>query len=265
MISGLIVTLTAGCVVTGCALLFDRPDAVTGEGLALLAGGGLVAPGIARWASIWGLERLGPSVSVPIQHGAHPLFAIIGATVLLGEDVGVLRLVGVAAIVIGGVRLSRQPSEKRGEDLSSRLRSYVRPGIVYPLIAGASYAVSNMFLKNGLDEIPHPTFGAIVATGAALLFWLMVGLPSESVRRGLRPGKGLKWFAFAGILVGFAFLSLNRALEDGDVSLVSPIIASQPLAVFLLSYWFLKGIEKVTLETILAGSLIVAGAILVAA
>lgn len=266
VVSGLIVTLTTSCIVTGCALLLDPPDAVTTRGIALLAGGGLVAPGIARWASIWGLKRLGPSVSVPIQHGAHPLLAVLGATAFLGEHVGLPRVLGVAAIVLGGMQLSRRPVALRGvKDRPPGVRGYLRPGIVYPLIAGASYAISNMLLKEGLNDIPFPTFASTIATGVALLFWLAIGLRSEPVRQGLRVGKGLRWFAFAGILVGFAFLSLNRALEDGDVSLVSPIIASQPLAVFLLSHFFLKGIERLTLGTVLAGSLVVAGAILVAA
>ncbi|MEO8323816.1 MAG: DMT family transporter [Actinomycetota bacterium] len=249
--------------VTVIAVVLDPPSTVTVRGVVLLVIGGLVAPGLARWASITGLSHLGPSVAVPIQHGAHPLFAVIGATLLLQETVAPPRFLGVAAIIVGGVQLSRRPATLAVEGGGSEApNTHFRPGIIYPLMAGAAYAVSNMLIKEGLNEIPFPTFGAFLGTGVSLLLWIILGTRSGKIGGHLL-GRELKWFYLAGACVGIAFLTLNRALQDGDVSLVSPIIASQPLAVLLLSHMFLKGIDTITWQTIAAALLVVAGAILV--
>jgi uncharacterized membrane protein len=45
--------------------------------------------------------------------------------------------------------------------------------------------------------------------------------------------------------------------------LVSPILATQPLLVFVFSRLALRGLESIHLRTVLQGSLVVAGTVLV--
>jgi len=68
----------------------------------------------------------------------------------------------------------------------------------------------------------------------------------------------------SGVLAGTALLCLSTALRRGDVTLVSPVLASQPLMVFILSRLLLRDLERLQMATVLAGCSIVAGTLLVA-
>jgi uncharacterized membrane protein len=63
--------------------------------------------------------------------------------------------------------------------------------------------------------------------------------------------------------MGAAILLLFHALARGDVSLVSPVIGTQPLFVMVLSAMILRHLERRDRSTILAASIVVIGTILV--
>jgi uncharacterized membrane protein len=139
-----------------------------------------------------------------------------------------------------------------------------RPGIVFPIISGTSFALSDVLKKQGLNEAADPTFGAMVAIGTALAVWLAATLSSAKLRSSLELGPGRWLFVVSGTLTALALISLFHALERGNVSVVGPITSSSPLAVFALSAIFLTDLETVTRRTVLAGGAVVIGASFVA-
>ncbi len=120
-----------------------------------------------------------------------------------------------------------------------------------------------MIRKQALERQDDPTFGAMVAVGTAAVLWLLAPALLPQVRSRLRAGPHARWFALSGVLTSFAMLSQFHALNQGDVSDVSPIVGAQPLVVFSLSALFLRGLERVTPATIAGGIAIVAGTIMV--
>lgn len=266
--AGLLIQLGAAFVVVLAALLLDPPVSISVPAVAVFAAAGLIAPGTARATALAGVDRLGPSVAVPIQQGTRPILTVALAAVVLGETIGVLQLIGVAAIAFGGWKLSRAPSAAEttpadGDPLGGSPSRTFRPGVIFPLITAVCYAASDVIVKVALGRFPSPTIGAAIGIGAALVVWAVAAGAIPSVRGSLRFGRNARWFIASGSFMGAAILLMFHALQGAAASVVGPIIATQTMFVFLLSTILLRQLERVTLETVISGSAVVAGTVLV--
>jgi drug/metabolite transporter (DMT)-like permease len=265
--AGLLIQLGAAFVVVLAALLLDPPVSISVPAIAVFAAAGLIAPGTARATALAGVDRLGPSVAVPIQQGTRPILTVALAAVVLGETIGVVQLIGVAAIAFGGWKLSHAPSAAEtttadGDALVGSSRTF-RPGVIFPLITAVCYAASDVIVKVALGRFPSPTIGAAIGIGAALIIWVVAAGAIPSVRGSLRFGPNARWFIASGSFMGAAILLMFHALQGAAASVVGPIIATQTMFVFLLSTLLLRQLERVTLETVISGSAVVAGTVLV--
>jgi drug/metabolite transporter (DMT)-like permease len=274
-------------VIVGCAwvvvmipMLLDPPDTVSARAVVFFAISGLFAPAISRAAALGGVRALGPSISVPIQQGLRPLIVVPAAVIVLNETFGWTRLIGLAAIVTGGWILSRNPpgaGEPAFEALVApgrgagqpatavhRRRSTrrFRPGIAFPIAAAIGYATSDLLVKIGLGGGSDPVYAAPLSIGVGFLVWAVAHV-FRPVRRRFRLGTDVGWLVLAGAFMGMAILLLFHALARGDVSLVAPVIGTQPLFVMLLSAILLRHLEVRDRTTILAASVVVVGTILV--
>jgi drug/metabolite transporter (DMT)-like permease len=271
--ASLVVSLGCAWVVIAGATLLSSPGSMELSSVAVFAVSGLITPGISRWASVTGVERLGPSISAPLQQGARPLLAVLGATLLLGEELTATRAAGVACVVVGAWTLGTVRGEVvseasvDGSDVDRPARSIwrrgMRPGIVWPFLAASSYAISDILVKNELGTSSEPFLAATIGLGSAWIAWGLLTTSVPAVRKRLRFGPGIRWFVLSGFLAGVANLALYSALDKGDVSLVAPTVGSQPLMVFVLSAFLLRGIERIDRSTVFAGFLIVLGTALV--
>jgi drug/metabolite transporter, DME family len=270
--AAVIVTLGTGWAVTAVAAFANRPVSVSAEGVGLFLVTGLVAPGIGYSAALAGVQRMGPSISVPIQQGARPVVSVVAAAAVLGETVGWTRIAGVIAILVGSIGLARGrgPSPEAVDNAYRRRGSRVRlgsfrPGILYPVVAALAFAAFDIMVKRGLGIMNDPTFAAALTLGSGFVAWGVVGLCVPSLRRSLSfPGVSV-WVALGGTLFGFAALSVFHALSSGPVSLVSPLLATQPLLVFVLSRLALHDLEPLSARTVALGTLVVAGTLLIVA
>lgn len=264
-----LIVLSVSWVVIAISVLFNPPAEVTGKAVAVYGGLGLIVPAISRWSVLKSVDALGPSIAIPIQQGLRPVLAVGGAVLLLGERVDLLRGIGVLAIVAGGWQLSRRPQEEAGGTdgstmVTSERRGALRPGIAFPFIAAIAYAASDLLVRLTLGgDLAEPGFAAMVSTGSGLLAWLVVVGAVRPVRTAVRFGPRAWWLVLAGALIGFAILGVFNALRRGEVSIVTPINATQPLLVLLLSSLVLRDLERIRLMTVLSGVAIVTGAILV--
>jgi drug/metabolite transporter (DMT)-like permease len=273
VVGSLLVNMGVAWLVLVIAVVLQPPPSVPLSSLGFFVLAGLLAPGVSRWASIMGVDRLGPSISVSVLHGVRPTLAVLGAVVFLGESIGVPRAVGIAGIVLGVVWLSRSREDETSlamEELevgdarrTSTQRSMFDPAVAFPLIAALSFAVADLLIKQGLREMPNPSFGAMVALGSAVTTWTIAVLSVPGARKKIKLGRGLGWLVATGVFGGGGVLLFFHALERGDVAIVSPIVAGQPLLVFLLSRLMLRGSEPIGARTVLAGVLVVAGAVII--
>ena len=273
VVAGLLISLATMWVVLLGATILDLPGEIEGWAILVLAVSGLVAPAIGRAAAIAGVDRLGPSISVPIQAGVYPLVAVVGAATILDESITWTRFTGTVTIVLGILLLSRRTaladrSAEAPTDLlgptGGRFGRTVSRAVVLPALAGLAYGTSDLIRKQGIDLLPYPTFAALVAVSAALLAWSAVSLALPSVRERISAGRGAGWFVVGGALAATAILVQFHALERGNVSLISPIVAAQPLFVFFLSTILLRRIERVTVPIVIGGLATVVGVVLVA-
>lgn len=272
IVSGVLISLTVAFVIIGSSVGMDPPDSVDPKGLWLFALAGIAAPGVSRWAATTGIHRLGPSISAPITQAARPLLAVAGALILLGEQLSAQRGIGLVAIVAGGWELSRSRAEARTMGMGSfegdvnkggNGRPVFRAGIVFPLVAGGAYATSDLVVKTALNHLSHPRLGALVGMATALIAWGIGAIFIPGIRRQLKVGRDFGWLILSGALAGLATNSLYSALEAGDITFVSPVLASQPLAVFIFSRLLLRSLERLDASTIMAGSAIVFGTTLI--
>lgn len=210
---------------------------------------GLFFPAAVTLLTFEANRRLGPSVTGAVGSTA-PLFAVLGAALLLGEALGVRELSATFLIVLGSVLLSGL----QGADTRAR-----RHGAMWlPWTAAALRALAQVLAKAGLTLWPNPFAAALLGyTVSSLAVWTAT-LGQPVTRKFHR--RGAAWFAATGILNGVAVLCLYRALNTGTVVLVSPIVATYPLFTLILSALFLR--EERMSKTLVGGvALIVTGVI----
>ncbi len=203
---------------------------------------GIAAPGLGRPFLVLSLDHLGVARSAPIVN-SNPLAVIAFAVFFMGERPGMSVILGMLAIV-GGVVLitSRGPS-----------RTWEGRHLLYPIGASVFFGAAIILGKLGMNFIPHPVFGSFLRSAAALPFFflLMPHLPIGS-RRGLTR-RGGACFAAAGAVNCLAFYFYFEALRIGDVSVVTPLIATIPLFNLILVYLFLRYLEPLN-RRIVAGT-----------
>jgi drug/metabolite transporter (DMT)-like permease len=273
---GLVLSLATSLLTLIIAGFIDPPASVAWGTIAVFAAAGLFGPGLGRGAAIVGVDRLGPSISVPIQASVYPAIAVIVATLVLQEDLTPYRVAGCLAIMIGVWALTRREDEPVSTDMEGFVSGLSRsPGrgrvssrsfrkaFAFPIIAGLGYGIADIIRKGGLNASDEPILGALVGVATVLVLWLLALLMSSSMRHRVVWGRTAGWFALSGIFASLALIAQFKALSAGDVSVVSPIIAAQPLGVLLLSSIFLGGLERLTARTIVGGTTIVLGAVLV--
>lgn len=265
VLTALILSSGVAALILGSVVLLDPPDNVTVNALWLFAAAGLAGDGVGRFSMLGAVDRLGPSLAIPIQTAAYPLIAVTGGVLVLSETVTVPQIFG-AATVVGGIWVLLAPGRgAEGAVEGDGTLSGVRwAALVLPVLAGVGFAVSDLFRKSGLDETPDPAFGALVAVGTMLLILIVATAVVPRWRRQISVGAGWGWLVAAGVSIAVALLTLFEALEGGAVSAVGPIIAAQPLAVVGLSWLLLHNIERVTLRMVIGAALVVAGVILIA-
>lgn len=212
---------------------------------------GFVAPGLARLGLFTGVARIGVARSSSLA-AATPLFAIVLAIPFLGERPTSLLLLGVACVVTGGVLLAhRAPADT----------SWRRRDMVFPLLAALGFGVRDNLSRWGLRDYADPLAAAAAATVTSVaVMWLVALLGRSWMRLETR---GLGYLVASGLAEGAAYLTMWRALAQGDVSVVSPLVNSHPIFAVTLAALFLRDVETVTWRIALAAALVVAGVALI--
>ena len=261
LMTGLMVSLPVGAVVTGAFTLADPPAALTLRGILFFVAGGIVGEGVGRTAFIFAVRLIGPSTATPLQTATYPALALVGGWILLAEPVTAGRIVGALAIAGGITVLVRgQAAANRSPAVRQPARA-PRWAYLLPVLGGISFASSDLLRKLGMEETPHPAFGAVSGTITIILLWVVILALTPRLRATVRLEPGWQWFIPTGLLAGLGVLAVFRALESGDVSVVGPIIMSQPLMVVFFSALFLRDLERLTWKVVAGAALTVLGVV----
>ncbi len=215
---------------------------------------GLIQPAIVRFLHYTGIVRLGASRAGPVR-SVTPLFAIALAFTFLGErpDAGVY-LGSLLSVV--GVWLTS--SRREGESEWKAIH------LAYPLGAAFLTAISQNFRKTGLRIMPNPFVAtAVTITTSLVVFSLSLAATGQLRATFQGDRKCLPFYGAAAVVSATAQLLGYIALSEGDVSVVVPLINTNPLFIVFFSALFLRDLETVNARVAAGAVLIVTGIVLI--
>jgi drug/metabolite transporter (DMT)-like permease len=181
------------------------------------------------------------------------LFSTILAILFLGERPSFWVILGTVLIVLKVTLISWRSEAQRG---LFRLRR-----VAFPLGAALLAGISHPIRRYGLTLANEPLFFA-ATVGLVSLFWMGGYLLSPfATEQPVSHRQAIGPFVMAGILETLGILLVIVALSVGHVVIVSPIVATSPLWILLGTALFLRGIESLTLRTVLGALCVVSGTI----
>jgi transporter family protein len=252
--TGIWINLIVGTVALWAAVLVTGGVVhVSAQSALLFVLAGLIGTVGGRLLRFLAIEKVGASVSSAVLN-LQPLISTGLAIVFLGEHVTVPIVLGTVVIVAGTVLLSAS-SQELG----------FRPWqIALPLASATCFGIVAILRKIGLVQI-GPVIGTAINVTTALIVFSALMLASG--HRGILAcrGRTLAHFVAAGITENTGVFLTIVGLSLGAVSVVTPLTATGPIFVLLLSPIFLRGVEVLTRRVVVGTLLIVAGVYLITA
>jgi len=222
---------------------------------------GLIGLGLGDTLYLFSLKILGVSRAVPITC-TYPLFSLVWAVLLAGENVTLQVVFAAVAIVLGIWLLSQE-----GEANTSKLqKSLLVKGMVIALVTAIIWSISISMVNLAMKEVPGLDFAFAINTLriAALAAFLLVFTPT--VQRSLTffkmKKKTLAMLLVGGIIaVGLGWFLLTLSFSYIPESQAVPISSTTPLFSTLSGIVFLR--EKVTAKVAIGSIIIVLGTFLI--
>jgi len=226
-----------------------RADYFGNLGLWIFSANGLIHPLFSMYLAFEATKRMGATISATIS-AISPLFATVGAVLVLGENITFALLVGTLGTVVGIMVLSwtRQGAF-----------NWALPALIFPIGAAVIRGANHNIGKFGMQLLPSPYFASLVSftvsfIGAVLIYRYRIGSLPLKLPRG-----GLIWSGISGMSIVVGVLCMYSALGSGQVIVVSPIISTFPLFTLLISLIF--RLEVLSLR-IFAGVILVVGGVI---
>jgi drug/metabolite transporter (DMT)-like permease len=212
------------------APFFVDPSDGNPKAVALFACVGLFFPGTVALLNFESNRLMGPNIAGATSSIA-PVFAIVLAIVILGEDIRGPQLLALAAIVVGITLMYRGHGSLSGRALWL---------LALPVAASAIRGVIQPIVKLGFKWWPNPVAAVVVSYTVSSAVLILLALGRAGGNLPIIDHRGVLWFAAVGLCNGLSVLAMYGALEYGPIAIVSPLIASYPLVTLLLSRAFLR-------------------------
>ena len=212
-----------------------------------------------RTSSYQAIGRIGASRTAAIQSTAA-VFAAVFAITITGERPHFVVLLGTFIVVLG---LTTALGNSIREGVSNNRGALIGFGLA--LVAAASYGGTNVIAKELTEEYGSP----LMVSALGLLFGIILlpPLPGASTIREVQALKGNPMFAVSAGLSGLAaatgVIALYFALQRSDVTVVSPIVSTNPIFTLILAQVFISRMEDITRWLFLGVVITVAGVITV--
>jgi drug/metabolite transporter (DMT)-like permease len=253
---GALVSIPSTTVMFGLLALFlFRGEGWNATAFAIFAAVGLIFPALVTFLNFASNRLAGPTVAGTVS-STTPFFAVLGAILFLGESLSAAAAAGTAAIVLGVVALTA-----RGGNRPQTWAAWV---ILLPLAGAAIRGGAQAAVKGGLALWPDPFVAALV--GYCVSSVTIFAANRAFVPRSTTPldwRRGITWFMLVGLCNGAGVLAMYAALNHGQVSVVSPLVATYPLFTLALSALFLRE-ERFGPRVLLGVALTVAGVVVLA-
>jgi len=211
---------------------------------------GLFFPAAVTLLTYTGNQRMGPTITSAVSC-TTPMFALSGAILFLGEALSAGNVLGTAVIVLGMLALTWTGG--------TRTRNWPLWAILLPFAAAAIRAMAQVLTKAGLSLWSNPYAAGLIGYTVSAAVILLAARIGRAPKVGDR--RALPWFVATGFFNGSSLFLMYFALVKGQVSMVSPIVATYPLFTVGLSMLWLQH-ERVTARVALGAALTVAGVML---
>ena len=193
------------------------------EAILIFAAVGVFFPALVTILTFRSNEHLGPTITGAVS-GTAPLFALLAAGLLLGENIPPQAALSCVAIAAGIALLSWKQKSLRAD--------FTRWSLLWPLSGAVLRGFAQAFVKAGLLLWPNPFAASLI--GYLVSTATVVGANHLGSRLTLTK-RGAVWFALTGVLNGGAVLLMFGALNIAPVSMVAPVVATYPLVTVLIS------------------------------
>ncbi len=259
--SSINVALSVGLITTFIFLplsLFYLPD-LNFSPIALLffACSGIFANFLGYLCAYEGTKRIGASKTIPFTRG-ETLVAMLLGVIVLGEIITIGHLSG-AFLLVGGVVVLTY--EVKGNGSSSGWN--ISFDITFPLAAMVLFGTAALFDNIGLSYgVPIPV-GLTVKFIAAVAGLALYSKLSDNNFLGELGNVDKKIFVLAGLTNAAALGFLYLGFTVSRIVVVMPFWSTSPLFGVILSYFFLKDLEKVSKFVIIGSLLVVIGAVMI--
>jgi drug/metabolite transporter (DMT)-like permease len=222
---------------------------------------GIVGLGIGDFGLFAAFVVIGPRRSVLLM-ALSPIFATIGAYVMLGEILPPLAMIGVA-ITLSGIAVVVLEKEERSQEplLPKRQKMW---GVFLALVGAVGQGVGLVFAKKGMN-LTNPALNPLSATlirmvMGALFVWIcaLAAGRHQELRTALGDKKGLKYTA-AGAFVGpFVGVTLSMvAVSYTQAGIAQTLMSLMPVLIIPV-VWVFYG-QRTSWRGIIGASVAVLG------
>lgn len=217
--------------------------------------GGVFGSGFGVLAIYQGIDRVGASINTAVVNG-RPLFAALFGFLFLSESLRFITLGGIGVLVIGLVFIALS----KGGDI----RGWETRELMFPFGASVLLSLANVMRRYGLTRTEIELFEGIAINAAGGLFVLVSYVVLTNRKELLfAPRRAYGWLIITSTITALALFSLFFALEREMVAIVDSIAATAPLFTLVLSWLFLRDVERITVPLMTGVSLVVLGTILI--
>jgi drug/metabolite transporter (DMT)-like permease len=248
----MMVTVTGNIILWPPALLFTNLKTVNLRGILFFIIAGMLAPGITRLLYYKGMDVLGVSINASI-FATYPMYSSVLAVLLLGEVIAPENWIGVICMVAGVMFIERSLDKPKTET-----KKIFKKGLIFPLLATLTIASSQLVRKYGLNIYNEPLLGVAIGYSSSFLLYLLL-LTSSKMQYSMPLWKDLRLFWKSGVFLSLGWILSFYALSYERVSIVTPLLQTEPLFVLLLAYLHLKELERISLKVVTGTILIVIG------
>jgi len=253
----LVITCVGMLLLWPLAIASTAFEQVTLMGFVLFAVSGVFSPGLVRLLYYHGMKKLGASVNSSV-YATYPLYSALLAVVLLSEVLTVWNVFGIVTILAAIVFVDLSISKSNGEGCGGS-----RKCLIFPILGGVTLGVSSIIRKYALDISNAPVFGVAVAYTFSFLPYFLILAQSAPTRKRLALKRNLRWFWAAGIGQAVTWILAFYALSFEQVSLVTPLLSTEPLFVAIFALAYLRELERVSLRLLASIGLTILGVVLI--
>jgi drug/metabolite transporter (DMT)-like permease len=191
-----------------------------------------------RYCNYRAMGAIGTNLASPVQQ-VNLIVTLALAIWVLGETLTLLRLAGIALILLGpsltlregsdgGKSASKSASvERSGEGpVRERFQPRYAEGYTFALLSATGYGLSPIFVRLGLEgrTVGTSIAGGLIAYLAATAVMALVLLWPGNLRQARAVNaESAKWFTLSGVMVCVSQMFFYMAVTLAPVTVVSPI------------------------------------------